>query len=124
MKTFIAFAFCISSFVLLAIVSPGAVASIESAMSSSSVIAKVESMRAEPAAAMVKAIDSTNDEVVPNWLQMLSLLVASASAIAAVTPSPKDDGVLSIVRKIVDLLALNFWGAKNASANIDSNKLL
>ena len=59
----------------------------------------------------------------PDWLQLLSLVVALCSTIAALTPSPKDDSALLVVRKIVDLLALNFLGAKNASSNKTSNSI-
>jgi hypothetical protein len=53
--------------------------------------------------------------LVPDILEALSLVVAGASMIAALTPTPKDDGVLLWVRKAIDFLALNFLGAKNAS---------
>ncbi len=39
-------------------------------------------------------------------------LIASASAIAALTPTPKDDGIMSFLRKIVDFFALNIGNAK------------
>lgn len=56
-------------------------------------------------------------DALPDWLQALSMLIAAAASIAALTPSPKDDGALLILRKLIDLLALNFGGAKNASSN-------
>lgn len=59
-------------------------------------------------------------DAVPGWLQALSLLISAFAAIAALTPTPKDDGVLLILRKIIDLLALNFGGAKNASSSKNS----
>lgn len=52
-------------------------------------------------------------DAVPQWVQALSLLISAFAAIAALTPTPKDDGVLAVLRKIVDLLALNFGGARN-----------
>lgn len=57
---------------------------------------------------------------VPGWLQALSLLISAFAAIAALTPTPKDDGVLLVLRKIIDLLALNFGGAKNARSSKNS----
>jgi len=39
-------------------------------------------------------------------------VVAAASAVAALTPTPKDDGVARWLRKAVDFLALNFGNAK------------
>ncbi|WP_039913141.1 hypothetical protein [Cellvibrio mixtus] len=56
---------------------------------------------------------------VPDVLQLLSLVVALASSFAALTPTPKDDGVLLWLRKAIDFLALNFLGAKNAKSNKD-----
>lgn len=40
-------------------------------------------------------------------------VVAAAAALASVTPSPKDDGVVAKMRAILDLLAFNFGFAKN-----------
>lgn len=40
-------------------------------------------------------------------------VVAAASAVAALTPTPKDDSALSYVRKVLDLLAFNFFNARN-----------
>ena len=55
--------------------------------------------------------------VVPDLIEALSLVIAGASTIAALTPTPKDDGVLLWLRKAVDFLALNFLGAKNAKSD-------
>jgi len=52
---------------------------------------------------------------VPAWISAISLLVAGAAAIAALTPTPKDDAILARIRKIVDMLALNVGNAKNKS---------
>ena len=46
-------------------------------------------------------------------LQVVTAVIAAASAIAALTPTPKDDGLLKKVAKIVDLLALNVFRAKD-----------
>lgn len=54
--------------------------------------------------------------ITANWfeiLEVVSLVVAAAAAIAALTPTPKDDGVIKVIRKIVDALALNVGKAKN-----------
>ncbi len=51
---------------------------------------------------------------VPDLVQAAGLIVTGASMLAALTPTPKDDGVLLWVRKVIDLLALNVLGAKNA----------
>lgn len=53
---------------------------------------------------------------VPDVLQAATLLIGAASAVAALTPTPKDDGVLLWLRKVVDFLALNIGGAKNVKS--------
>lgn len=52
-------------------------------------------------------------QAVPDWLQIVSIVIAAASAISAITPTPKDDGIVLIIRKIIDLFALNVGKAKN-----------
>ena len=50
-----------------------------------------------------------------NWEEILAILtgaVALASAIAAMTPTPKDDGIVKKLYKLVDLLAINGGKAK------------
>lgn len=44
---------------------------------------------------------------------VLTTIVAAASAIAALTPTPKDDTVIGKAYKIVDWLALNVMKAKD-----------
>ena len=51
-------------------------------------------------------------DCVPDWIQALSIVVASASAIAAATPTPKDDKAVGKLYKLVDMLAVNFGHAK------------
>ena len=48
-----------------------------------------------------------------NLLHALTAIVAAAAAVTALTPSPKDDGVVAKVRAVLDLLAFNFGNAKN-----------
>ena len=51
-----------------------------------------------------------------NWEQIgiiLTSVVAIASAVSAMTPTPKDDGIVKKLYKIVDLLALNVGKAKD-----------
>ena len=54
--------------------------------------------------------------VIPDWLEALGLLVMGASAVAALTPTPKDDAflakVLAAIRKVANLFALNVANAK------------
>ena len=46
-------------------------------------------------------------------LQVVTAVIAAASAIAALTPTPKDDGLLKKLARIIDLLALNVFRAKD-----------
>tara|TARA_R110002051_G_scaffold277822_1_gene339186 strand:+ start:2888 stop:3064 length:177 start_codon:yes stop_codon:yes gene_type:complete len=50
-----------------------------------------------------------------NWEAIVGILTAAialASAVAAITPTPKDDGIVKKLYKIVDLLAINVGKAK------------
>lgn len=50
-----------------------------------------------------------NAEVI---IQALTAIVTAASLISALTPTPKDDGVVKFLAKIVDTLAINVGNAK------------
>lgn len=43
---------------------------------------------------------------------VVTAVIAAASAIAALTPTPKDDGLIKKIYKIIDFLALNVFNAK------------
>ena len=47
------------------------------------------------------------------WFPVATAVVALASAIAAVTPTPKPGSKLSAVYKVIDFLALNIGKAKD-----------
>jgi hypothetical protein len=47
------------------------------------------------------------------WFAVASAIITLASAIAAVTPTPKQGSFLSKVYSIIDLLALNVGKAKD-----------
>ena len=50
-----------------------------------------------------------------NWaavLSVLTALVTLASAISAMTDTPKDDAVVSKLKRFIDMLALNVGKAK------------
>lgn len=54
--------------------------------------------------------------ITENWgtiLTVVTSVIAAASAIAAVTPTPKDDGIVKAVMKVVNWLAINVGNAKN-----------
>ena len=51
-----------------------------------------------------------------NWEQVgiiITSIVAIASAVSAMTPTPKDDGIVKKLYKVLDLLALNVGKAKD-----------
>ena len=50
---------------------------------------------------------------VESILNALYAVVAAASAVAALTPTPKDDGLSAKAYKVVDWLALNIGKAKD-----------
>tara|TARA_R100001244_G_scaffold115466_1_gene85649 strand:- start:438 stop:626 length:189 start_codon:yes stop_codon:yes gene_type:complete len=47
-------------------------------------------------------------------LGAVTAVVTAASALAALTPTPKDDGIVKAVYKVVDFLALNIGKAKDS----------
>ena len=55
-------------------------------------------------------------------INYITWIVTAASAIAASTPTPKDDAIIGKIYKAVDLLAINFGRAKEQAPNkiIDS----
>lgn len=63
-------------------------------------------------------------ERAPVWLTGASMVIATASGVAALTPTPKDDGVLLMARKVLDVLALNVAAAKNQSLKDKANELV
>jgi hypothetical protein len=49
----------------------------------------------------------------PAWLNALTGVVAAASAVTALTPTPKDDKALGKAYRFLELLALNVGFAKD-----------
>ena len=55
--------------------------------------------------------------IITYWNELLiaiSSVISGASAVAALTPTPKDDNVWNKVKKGIDVLALNVGNAKTA----------
>ena len=52
-------------------------------------------------------------EWVIRWIMVIPYLVMAASIIAALTPTPKDDGWVKKIYKVVDWVALNVGKAKD-----------
>jgi hypothetical protein len=127
MRTFKLGMFAIFSFLFLFAVLPPVAAHADGSSAASSIaidhafdkpVAAVGAEQAVQQSTVSKIL-----EVLPDWLQALSVLIAAAASITALTPTPKDDGALLYLRKIIDFLALNVGGAKNASAVKTSNDL-
>ena len=49
----------------------------------------------------------------PRYLQYAGNVIAIASMVAAMTPTPADDGVLLVAKKILNLFAFNIGHAMN-----------
>ena len=45
-------------------------------------------------------------------VNIITAIIASASAIAAITPTKKDDAFLAKLKPFIDIFALNFGNAK------------
>ena len=60
------------------------------------------------------------DKVLANkeaiWLAVTTVM-AAAAAIAALTPSPKDDSWIAKIRKVIDIVGWNWGFAKNDKNN-------
>jgi|TARA_R110002124_G_scaffold130763_3_gene292692 hypothetical protein len=52
----------------------------------------------------------------PAWLAAISLVVAGANAITALTPSVVDDAIVQKILNILNFLSLNIGKNKNADA--------
>ena len=52
----------------------------------------------------------------PAWINAATGVVTAASAITALTPTPKDDNVLAAVVRVLDVLALNVGHGKRVGA--------
>jgi hypothetical protein len=53
-------------------------------------------------------------EKAPQYLEIAGSVIATAAVIATFTPSPVDNGVLIILKRILDVFAMNFGKARNA----------
>lgn len=46
------------------------------------------------------------------WFNVITAIVALASAIAAATPTPKEGSIVAKIYKVIDFLAMNIGKAK------------
>lgn len=63
---------------------------------------------------IVTALTSFFDHV-PVWLAAATSLVTAASAVSAITPTPKDDNWFANVLRVLNLLALNIGHAQRGT---------
>ena len=45
-------------------------------------------------------------------INIITAIIASASAIAVITPTKKDDAFIAKIKPLIDIIALNFGNAK------------
>lgn len=57
---------------------------------------------------MIEYITENKDQL----FGIVTAVIAAASAIAALTPTPKDDGLIKKIYKVIDFLALNVFNNK------------
>lgn len=50
----------------------------------------------------------------PGWLTAITGVVTAATAITALTPTTKDDAVIGVVLRVLNILAGNFGKNRNA----------
>jgi hypothetical protein len=77
---------------------------------------KVHEVKA-PAVEQDESVVAEAADAVPDWMVILTSLISLAGVITAATPTPRDNVVLGVLRKVLDVFALNFGGARNASAD-------
>ncbi len=51
-------------------------------------------------------------ELAPPWVNFVTFVIAIASGLSALTPTPKDDGFFMILKKILAVFSLAIFGAK------------
>lgn len=71
------------------------------------------------ASLMTISIDAVTGafDAMPSWLSALSGIIAAASAVTALTPTPRDDRIVGKAYRLLDLLALNIGRAKDSPPN-------
>lgn len=50
---------------------------------------------------------------IPDFIQVIGLIVTAASIITAMTPSTSDDAIVNSIQKVLNFLSLNFGKNKN-----------
>ena len=48
-----------------------------------------------------------------DYVTIALAVIGAAAAIAAVTPTPVDDGIVRLLRKVLDIIAMNVGKARN-----------
>lgn len=55
-----------------------------------------------------------NPESITQYVELGVQVIGVASVVATMTPTPADDGVLMVLKKILNILAFNFGHSRNA----------
>ena len=63
---------------------------------------------------MIESIKHFIEEM-PFWVSLATLIISIASGLAALTPTPKDDGFFMVIKKILAVFSLNILGSKSLS---------
>jgi hypothetical protein len=69
--------------------------------------------RVNPLNAMEEIITFVSPYLENPWVNLATAVVALASAIAAVTPTPKEGSAWAKIYKVIDLLSINIGKAKD-----------
>jgi len=64
-------------------------------------------------AAEVVAVESDWLVRLQEYYMIASAVIGTAAMIAAITPSPRDNQVVGVLRRIIDFIGFNFGFAKN-----------
>jgi len=61
-------------------------------------------------------------QALPGWLSAAASVIAAASTVTALTPTPADDRWLGKIYRLVEILALNIGYAKDKAPLIDKGQ--
>ncbi|MDP1627517.1 hypothetical protein [Parvibaculum sp.] len=50
--------------------------------------------------------------ILGEWIEAVLAIVGAASAVAAATPTKKDDNIIGTISRVIDVIALNVGHAK------------
>jgi hypothetical protein len=59
---------------------------------------------------------------IPAWLNAIMAVISAASAVTALTPTPRDDQILGRIYRVLQFLALNFKLVKRPSNTTERDR--